>query len=101
MPSCHVAPSSRTVGQLEQPTKVPIIQILGSYYYCTVIIRGLLPWNPEGILGAERPPLSEKKLLRFLASQQQDSWVTRGDVIICYQVSTASKGTIKVNELSC
>ena len=52
-------------------------------------------------LGAERPPLSEKKLLRFLASQQQDSWVTRGDVIICYQVSTASKGTIKVNELSC
>ena len=51
--------------------------------------------------GAERPPLSEKKLLRFLASQQQDSWVTRGDVIICYQVSTASKGTIKVNELSC
>ena len=53
------------------------------------------------VLGAKRPPLSEKKLLRFLASQQQDSWVTRGDVIICYQVSTASKGTIKVNELSC
>ena len=66
--------------------------------------RGSLPIEQKedtGILGAERPPLSEKKLLRFLASQQQDSWVTRGDVIICYQVSTASKGTIKVNELSC
>ena len=53
------------------------------------------------ILGAERPPLSEKNTQIFGLQRQQDSWVTRGDVIIWYQVSTASKGTIKVNELSC
>ena len=46
-------------------------------------------------------PYKKRDPNRGADPKQQDSWVTRGDVIICYQVSTASKGTIKVNELSC